>query len=398
MNIECHDKKQSRKLIKIIFSANEMSRIFERVYKSMAEDVKIAGFRPGKAPRKMIIETIGAQKIANMAIQEALREGYVGAIKENAINPLGNPSIKVNKQPSFIEGSKEGLEFEIEVDVIPEVKFTKSYTQIKLPHSKDDATVTEKELDSAMDVLAKRKADLKPVKRGAKLGDKVEITFQGYDKHVALEKLASKNHPLILGNKTLIPGFEEEIVGLKKGEKKEFTIQFPKDYHAQDVAGNKYLFKVTVDNVEEVIIPKIDDDFAKSLGTKSLSDLRSLIKKNLEIEKRNRDFQALEDALVRELAKIARADLPETLVVGEEQRLRKLVEEMAQHQGISFEQYLKKVETTPEKFSLDITKQAATNVLIGLALREIAQKENIKLGENDSLKKVVAWLIEKVKK
>jgi len=398
MNIEYRDKKQSRKLIKIMFSAYEMKRIFDRVYKNMAADVNIAGFRPGKAPRKMIIETIGTQKLANMAIQEALREGYLEAIRKKSISPLGNPSIKVNKQPSFIEGDKDGLEFELEVDVIPEVTFTKDYTRIKLPHSKEDAVVTKKELDIAMEVLAQRKADLRPVKRGAKFGDKVEITFQGYERHVALEKLASKNHPLILGSKTLIPGFEEEIVGLKKGEKKEFKIQFPKNYHAKDVAGKKYLFKVTVDNVEEIIIPKINEEFAKSLGAKSLVNLRSLIKKNLEIEKRNRDFQALEDALVRELAKIARAELPRTLVTAEERRLRKLVEEVAQNQGISFEQYLKNIETTSEKFSADIVRQAATNVLIGLSLRAIAQKEKIKLSENDSLKKVVTWLIDKVKK
>ena len=181
---------------------------------------------------------------------------------------------------------------------------------------------------------------------------------------------------------------------LRRARKKSLN-SIPKNYH-KDVAG-KYLFKVTVDNVEEIIIPKINEEFAKSLGAKSLVNLRSLIKKNLEIEKRNRDFQALEDALVRELAKIARAELPRTLVTAEERRLRKLVEEVAQNQGISFEQYLKNIETTSEKFSADIVKQAATNVLIGLSLRAIAQKEKIKLSENDSLKKVVTWLIDKVK-
>lgn len=395
MEIKVTKINKSKFHIKVTVPKAEMDELYENAYNALASSVNLPGFRPGKAPRTMTVEAIGAQRLANTAIEEAIRTSYIKAIKDNHLNPLGNPNVKIVKQPSFIEGSENLLEYEADLDVLPEVKFIKDYKKIKLsPAPTKEFTVEAKEVDSALQMLRRRRATFKQVERGAKKDDKLEITFQGFDRRVALEKLSSKNHPIILGTGTLIPGFEEKLVGIKKGEKREFDITFPKKYHAKEFAGKKYHFEVTANNVEEVILPKEDDEFAKSLGAKSLEDLNNLLKNNIIQEKKNRAYGVQEDEIVGEVIKIARTDLPEILVSSEKDRLKKLIEGIAQKQNITFDQYLKNIETTQEKFDEDITKQAAKNVLIGLSLRQIAQNEKIKLEKDDSLTKVVKWLIE----
>jgi len=425
MEIKVTKINKSRFHIKVAASKTQMEDLYEKAYIALAPSVSLPGFRPGKAPRSMTVEAIGAQRLANAAIEEAIRTSYIKALKDNKLNPLGNPNIKIIKQPSFIEGSENILEYEADLDILPEVKFIKDYKKIKLspaprppageagsskseggpaprsskdgvgPAPKQDFTTNDEEIDQTLQMLRRRRATFKSITRGAKNDDKLEITFQGFDGHVALEKLGSKNHPIILGSKTLIPGFEEKLVGIKKDEKREFDITFPKEYHAKEFAGKKYHFEVTADNVEEVILPKEDNEFAKSLGAKSLEDLKNLLKKNIIQEKKNRAYQKQEDEVVNEIVKIARTDLPEILVNSEKERLKKIVEDIAQKQGVSFDQYLKNIETTPEKFDEDMTKQAAKNVLIGLSLRQIAQNEKIEIGKDESLTKVVRWLIDK---
>ncbi len=389
------NKNKSKVQIKVTVPADEMTKLFDEAYNALAPSVNLPGFRPGKAPRAMNIESIGMQRLSNAAIQEAVRKSYLKAITDNKLNPLGNPNISIVKQPSFIEGSDNTLEYTAEIDTLPEVKFTKDYKKIKLsPIPEKKIEVSDKEVEDALGMMAKRKAAFKARTGGAQKGDKVEITFQGYDGKIAIEQLQSKNHPIILGSNILIPGFEEKLIGMRKGEKKSFSLAFPKDYHAKQFAGKKYKFDVTVENVEEVIPPKIDDKFAKDLGAKSLSDLKKLLKENLIQEKKNLGRQKQEDEIVTELAKMTRADLPEVLVASEKERLQKVVEEMATRQNITFDEYLKNIKTTKEKFDEDIARQAGKNVLIGLALRKIAQDEKIELGKEDSLTKVVHWLIE----
>lgn len=407
MEIKVDKINKSKFHIKVTASKTQMEDLYEKAYIALAPSVSLPGFRPGKAPRSMTVEAIGAQRLANAAIEEAIRTSYIKALKDNKLNPLGNPNIKIIKQPSFIEGSENILEYEADLDILPEVKFIKDYKKIKLspaprsskdgvgPAPKQDFTTNDEEIDQTLQMLRRRRATFKSIARGAKNDDKLEITFQGFEGRVALEKLGSKNHPIILGSKTLIPGFEEKLVGIKKGEKREFDITFPKEYHAKEFAGKKYHFEVTADNVEEVILPKEDNEFAKSLGAKSLEDLKNLLKKNIIQEKKNRAYQKQEDEVVNEIVKIARTDLPEILVNSEKERLKKIVEDIAQKQGVSFDQYLKNIETTPEKFDEDMTKQAAKNVLIGLSLRQIAQNEKIEIGKDESLTKVVHWIIDK---
>jgi len=395
MEIKFSQVNKSRASLQVVITAAEMNKHFDEAYNAMAPSVNLPGFRPGKAPKTMTIEAIGRQRLANAAIEEAIRSTYIKAIRDHKLNPLGSPNVTIEKQPSFIEGSENVLQYSAQIDSLPEVKFIIDYKKLRVsPAPRENLKIGDKDVEAAIREIACRRSTFKPVTRGAKKGDKLEITFQGFDGHVALEKLASKNHPLILGTNVLIPGFEDKLLGIKKGEKREFDITFPTQYHAKEFAGKKYRFKVTADAVEETIAPKIDDQFAKDLGAKSFDDLRKLLRANLEQEQKNRATQKQEDEVVQQIAKIARTDLPEVLVNSEKARLQKIIEDIAQKQNVTLDQYLENVQTTKEKFDEDTGRQAAKNVLIGLSLRQIALNEKIELSKDESLTKVVRWLIE----
>jgi len=389
-------QKQSHVRAEVTVPDSKMQEHYAAIYSRISGGVNIPGFRPGKAPKTMIVEAYGAGRLQNMVTEEAIREGLREVLQKNKLNPLGMPSISIIKQPQFIENGDTSLSFAIEFDILPEVKFTGDYKKIKLsPTLQKPTEVKPEEIDKSTQDLARRMAQFKEVSRGAKKGDKVDISFQGFDRKIAIEQLASKNHPVILGDNSLIPGFEEKIIGAKKGEKREFDITFPKGYYAKQFAGNKYHFEVTTEKVEEVILPKVDDGWAKKLKAKSLKDLKDLLEKSIIAEKEKQAKQVVEDELIGKLIKIARVDLPATLVESEKARLKKQIEEIATRQGITFEKYLENVESTPEKFDEDTTKQAGRNILIGLSLSQIAKNEKMELKKDESLTKVVDWLIQK---
>jgi len=396
MDIKITKEKGSNVLARVEVPAARMTELFDAAYATLAPTISIAGFRPGKAPRTMIIESIGRQRLANGAMEEALRLAYRQLIKEHKITPLGNPTVKILQQPSFLEGGDNKLVFEIAVGVMPEVKITKDYKAIELTRpEKDHDVVTDQELDDALEHLRRRNATLKKVARAAKKGDRVEISFEGSDaQRVLIEQLTSKNHPVILGQNTLIPGFEDRILGMKAGNKKEFKLRFPKGHFAAQFSGKEFNFKVEMHDVSEVVLPKLDDKFAKKVGVPSVDGLRDKMRENLVAEKRRRQLSVTADEIANALIAMTRVEVPSVLTGSEAKRLSDNVVENAKRQGQTLEQYLEKLKLTREKFDEGITKQAARNIIIGLALREIAQKEKIEIGKEESLDKVLRWLID----
>lgn len=394
MQTQITQNKNSHVALNVEISGKEVARYFENAYNDLSPSVIVSGFRPGKAPRAMIIESIGRQRLGNLAIESAIKKSLIEGFKNNKLDPIGSPSISVVKYPDFSGDVPTDLEFNAEFDVLPKVKFTKKYTGIKLtPAPKGFDDVTDDDVEKILGELANRRAQFKPLKRAAQKGDRIEISFTGYDGKIAIEPLTSKHHPVILGTNTLIPGFEDHLIGTKKGDKKTFEITFPKDYYAKQFAGKKYKFDVETERVDEVNLPKIDDELAKSFGAKQLDDLRKLLRKNLIAEKEAQIKNKKEDEIVQYLFKIARADLPATLVEGEKQRLLQNINSLLEQKKSNMDEYLQIIKTTKEKLDEDLIRQSGKNVLIGLALRQIAKNEKIELKKDESLVKVLEWMI-----
>jgi trigger factor len=395
MEIKYTKEKGSQAKFTIEFSAAEMQNFFDIAYEANAASVNIAGFRPGKAPRAMIIDSVGRQRLADAAMEQAVRHGYSEAVKKHGCQPIGNPTIKILQQPSFIENSDNGFDYEVEISILPEVKLTKDYKKIKLtPPKKDEFGVSDEEVDKVIDHLRQRNAGFKDITRGAQRGDRLEITFKGFDGRVIVEQLSSSNHPIIMGNNTLIPGFEDKIIGIKTGEHKEFKLKFPKEHFAPQFKNKEFRFEVKAEKVQEVILPKLDNEFAKKFGLKDLAELKKRLKENIASEKKERYEGVVANEVTQGLAQMTRTELPKILVDGESERLRQSIAEMIKKQGITLEQYLANIKSTKEKFEEDLARQAAKNVLVGLALREVAKAEKIKLDKEETLEKVIKWLVE----
>ena len=376
-------------------AASEMEKYFDEALSANAASVNIAGFRPGKAPKAMIIESIGRQKLANVSMEQAVRVGYGEAVKKHELKPIGSPSVSIVKQPSFLEKADNRFSFTVDIGVLPDVKITKDYKRIKItPLKKEELAVSDEEVEKVIDHLRRRNAGYNDITRGAREGDRVEITFKGYDGRVPVEQLTSQNHPIIMGQNTLIPGFEDKITGIKTGEEREFKLKFPKEHFSPQFKGKEFRFEVKADKVQEVILPKVDEEFVKKFGLKSVEGLKKRLKANIAEEKKERYETQARDEVTKALAQMTRVELPTVLVESETERLRRDITEMVQKQGTTLEKYIESIKSSKDKFEEDLTRQASNNVLVGLALREIAKLEKIKLEKEETLDKIMQWLIE----
>ncbi len=395
MKITYVKEKGSQVKLTIECAADDMQKYFDEALQANAASVNIAGFRPGRAPRAMIIDAIGRQKLANAAMEQAVRVGYGDAIKKHELKPIGSPSVSILKQPSFLEKADNSFSYTVDIGVLPEVKITKDYKNIKItPPKKNELSVSDEEVDKVIDHLRHRNAGYNDITRGAREGDRLEITFKGFDGHVPVEQLASQNHPIIMGNNSLVPGFEDKITGITAGEKREFKLKFPKEHFSPQFKGKEFRFEVTANKVQEVILPKFDSSFAEKFGIKGLDELKKRLKANIAEEKRERYETQVRDEVTKALTQMTRVELPVTLVASEKERLQHDINETIQKQGATLEKYLESIKSNKEKFEEDLTRQAGNNVLVGLALREIAKREKIKLAKEETLDKVMRWLID----
>lgn len=399
MEVKVEKLKQSKVKLIVTLSPAEMIKHFDHAYEHIAPTVKLTGFRPGKAPRKLIESTVGISRILSEAIDMAINDGYVGAVKQEKISPLSSPSIKINKYPNYGETVEEvatPLEFEIEVAVYPDVTLG-DYSKIKVEAPKKE-TLQAEDTKKILDNLQKQKANFIEIDRPAKMGDWAEVSFEGTIKGVKIDAMCSKNHPLILGENTLIPGFEDEIVGLKKGEKKTFKIKFPKDYHAKEYAGKEAEFSVEIVNVKEVKLPAIDDTFAADFGMKTADELKKEIAKNLERELEKKYTSELEGKVLEKVLPLVKADIPVQMIDTEVERMLTGYQEQIKNMNMDFDTYLKSVKKTVDEVKKDMRPTAEKNVKIGLMLGKIIEELKLDVNKPESGTKAVEHLIKTVTK
>lgn len=399
MEVKVEKLKQSKIKIVITLEPSEMIKHFNDAYKHIAPTVKLPGFRPGKAPRKLIESTVGVSRILGEGIDTAISESYIKALKENSLNPISSPTIKINKYPNYGETVEEianPLEFEIETLVFPEVTLG-DYSKIKIEKPKKEE-VKEEDIKKILDNLQKQKAAFQEIDREAKDGDWVEVSFEGSLKGVKIDSMCSKNHPLILGEKSLIPGFEEQIVGMKKGEKKTFKIKFPKDYHAKEYAGKEAEFSVEIINLKEVKLPPIDDVFAADFGQKNADDLVEAIKKNLAVELEKKYHDELENKVLDKMLPLVKADIADEMINQEVSRIFTGYQEQLKGMGMNFETYLSSIKKTAEEFQKEMRPTAEKNIKIGLMLGKVIEELKLDKDDQESGKKAVEHLVNQLTK
>jgi len=361
----------------------EWEKYLDLASKEASEEIKIDGFRPGKAPRKIVEQKVGKEALLNSASQKAIEKTYVEFVKENKLEVIGSPEVKVNEM-------KEGadLSYQVKVSVVPELKLDKKYKkEVKKVNEefKDrKAEVKEEEIKSELEKIANSRVKLVTVAREAKKDDNVEIDFTVLVNNVPIEGGTSKNHPMVIGKGVFIPGFEENLIGMKAEEEKEFELEFPKDYHKKDLAGKLANFKVKINLVQDRQTPEINDDFAKSLGAfENLEALKKNINEGMLEEGKRKIEEEKKGKYIEKIVECSELDLPEILIAQEIKQMFNEFEYQIQTMGLNLDTYLKQLKKERKELEKDWEPQAKKRVTSALALREIAKAEDIKIDSKE---------------
>jgi trigger factor len=363
--------------VTIVADQADLAPVKSAVLKELAREVKMAGFRKGHAPEALVEKNVDQQLLQSRFLDAAVSQLYTQALVEKRLRPVAPPSVNVTKFVPFTT-----LEFTAAVEVLGEVTLA-DYK--KFSFTRQSEKVTDKEVAAVVEDLRARSAEKHAVERAAKDGDEVVMDFTGLDAKTKepIDGAAGKDYPLVVGSNTFIPGFEPELIGLKSGEEKSFVVTFPKDYGAADLQNKKVSFTVQVKKVNEVSLPEVNDAFVAKLGPKTVADLKTDIRAQLEAEKANQAERMLENDLLGALAEKSKLDVPTVLVEEEVERMLAEEKQNLLYRGQTWQEHLEAEGKTEEEHRAEHTKQAEIRVKSGLVLGEVAQAEGIDVSEEE---------------
>ncbi len=387
MNVKRINKSQTEVELVISSDKEQLEKLKDHVVGHFKDKVKVQGFRPGKAPAKMLEKNIDPNQLQQEFLQEAIETLYRQAAVNEDVKPLNSPEITVNKFVPYNE-----LEFTASFEVLPPVKLG-DYSKIKKAAPKIE--VTAQEVNDVIDNLRTRVSKKEPVERAAKNGDEVLIDFEGVnEKGDVVAGASGTDYPLALGSNTFIPGFESGLIGVKAGDKKDLKLSFPKDYHAANLAGTKITFKTTVKAVKEVVLPSADDAFASSVGPfTTLADLKKDIKAQLKDQKTQEASNKVKDEIIEELVKKTTLVLPRILVADQIESLEQDMRQNLTYRGITLPEYVKQegYKDEVEWKEKALKPQAERRVSVGIVLAEVAEKEKLTITDAELKERIALY-------
>lgn len=373
---------QSQAEITVTVSWDEWEKFIDQAAVEYSKEIKIEGFRAGKAPKDMVEKKVGKAALLDAAAQKAVQATYPKVVSEEKIEAIGKPQANVLK---LAEGDE--LVYKINTDLIPEAKmkaYKSAVGKINKEYEKKTSDVTEDDVTKEIEEIAKSRVQHIKVDREAKDGDNVILDFVVKQGGVPIENGTSKSHPMILGRGVFIPGFEDQVLGMKAGEIKDFELTFPEDYHAKDLAGKPAQFTVTVNTVEERKTPEVTDEFAKSLGKfKDLADMRKSVKEGMEEEKKSELKEKRRAEIIDALIEATEVELPHSLIHEELHKMIGEFEMQLQGMGLTFEQYLGQIGKTIDELEHEWEPQAIKRIKAALALEEVVKEKEIEVPSED---------------
>ena len=376
MKVEKTDKANEVKL-SFVIEAQKFDEAIQKAYTKNAKYFTIPGFRKGKAPYKIVERQYGAQIFYEDAFNEVVPEIYEKELNENKIEAVSRPDIDITQ----MEKGKD-LIFTAIVQTKPEVTLGK-YKGIEL--KKIEYTVKEEDIEHELGHMQERNARLVNVEdRPVEKDDTVVIDFEGFVDGVAFEGGKAEGHELVIGSNTFIPGFEDQIIGMKIDEEKEINVTFPEEYFSKDLAGKEAMFKVKLHEIKKKELPTLDDEFAKDVSEfDTLEELKKSIKEKLEEQNTSRAKYETEDAAIKAVCDNVKIEIPSGMVETETDNMIRDIEQRLMYQGLNLTQYLQMMQKTEADMRKEFEEQATQTVKTKLVLEAIIKAEKIEASEDE---------------
>lgn len=349
----------------------------QKAFNKLAANVTVPGFRKGKAPANMLKGRVDQMKVFNEAINDVLQPVYEDVLKNENIQPVTRPAFDITKL------SEEELEVKVTLVTRPEVELGK-YTDYKI--GKEKVEVKDEEVDAAIEALRKQNATIAPKDGQAEKGDIVVMDFEGFVEGVPFEGGKAENYELELGSGAFIPGFEDQLVGSTAGIEVEVKVKFPENYGPDEISGKDALFKCTIHEVKQKVLPALDEEFVKDLNipeVKTLDELKANRKEALLKQKEDGARQAYLNKLVEEIKKVSKFDIADEIIAEEKENRKKDMENRLKQSGIDLEQYLILTKTSAEDFDKQMSEEARKGLESFLVMDNVATKENLTVTDEE---------------
>ncbi|MDO8335419.1 MAG: trigger factor [Candidatus Saccharibacteria bacterium] len=362
----------------ISLSTKELKGAEDVALVHMGNELKVPGFRKGKVPTKVVKQQVSEEELNSHTMSDAINRAVPEAFETEKLQPLDRPEVEVKK---YVPGAE--LEFTAEVEVLPPIKLG-DYKKLKI--TKPKISVVKKDIDQVVERMRTSFSEKKEVKRAAKDGDEATIDFKGFDsKGEAFAGGEGKDYPLIIGSKSFIPGFEEGLVGKKAGDAFDLPVTFPTDYQAAHLAGQKCKFEVKIKSVSEVVLPKVDNEFAKKCGPfNSVAELEADIKNEIKAQREHEAAEGLKDQLVEQLVAASKLETPEVLVKDQMKNIELDFTQNLAARGMSLEQYLEDKKLTREDWEkTELHDAAEKRIQAALVLAEVSKLEKITVDDDE---------------
>ncbi len=378
------EKTQNKNEVKLEFTieAQKFDEAIKKVYLKSAKYFNIPGFRKGKAPMNIVEKYYGDEIFYEDAFNEVVPEVYEKELKDNKIEAVSRPDIDVKQI-----GKGQDLIFTAVVQTKPEVKLGK-YKGIEI--GKHEYNVSEHDIEHELGHMQEKNARLVSVEdRAVEKGDITVIDFEGFVDDKAFDGGKAENHELTIGSNTFIPGFEDQIIGMKIDEEKDVNVKFPEDYFSEELKGKDAIFKVKLHEIKKKELPTLDDEFAKDVSEfDTLKELKDSIKNKLEEENKTKAKYETEDEAVKVVCDNVEIDIPSGMIETEIDNMVKEIEQRLSYQGMKLEQYLQMLGKTMEEFRKEYEEQANVSVKNRLVIEAIIKAENIEADDKKLEEKI----------
>jgi len=376
MKFKKSNTKSSEIKVVVSFDDKQIQSYTEYAAKELGKTIEMKGFRKGHVPTNIVEEQYGKDVLIEYALEKKLNNIYQEVLTENKIEPIAQPSVEFT--------SKDPVEITFVIAVKPEIDL-KPLDKIKL--KKTEAKVTKKEVDEEIGHMLSKAAKFEEVDRASKQGDRVSVDFEGFDKDgKSIPNTKSANHPIVIGDKMFIPGFEENLVGLKKDAEHEFEVTFPKDYHAKELADAKVTFKIKVNKIENKIEAQLDEETIEKISYKkqTKAEFEKEVKERLENKKESEAKKEVEEKLYDEFLKNLKFELSELVINDEMYILKQELAQNLQRQGLTLEQYEKMMSDKEGKSINETYKtQAEERAKLKLIIDAIVTAKKLEITDAD---------------